>query len=415
MEQGLTDWNQRLAHVLVEASPNALVAVAHDTRVLFWNQGAHDIFGYTREEATGRSLFDLIVPPDRVEEARRGLAETIKSGSASGESVRRRKDGALVYVDVTRQVVRDKSGNVDYIVLSHRDVTPIRSLHESEERYRLVAEHIQDAILLLDLESRVTFTNRRGEELTGYSGSESRNLPLATFLTPEGAIEAARRIDAATSGRDMDPFFETELVRRDGSKIWVEANVTNVLKDGRVVGRMVVASDITARRQAEIAFRKSSQTLQALIDAAPVTIYALDTLAQHLHGPCRQRSARLPQGRRHAPHDGRAHGRVDGLHLRRADPGHRGQGAVRRRAAGPRDRAGAALPGRHHHPRRADHGPVAQGDREAAALRGGHPGRREVGDLHRPQHLPRLLGRRPDRGPRPRTRRGPVPDLTLFA
>ena len=66
--------------------------------------------------------------------------------------------------------------------------------------------------------------------------------------------------------------------------------------------------------------------------------------------------------------------------------------AVGRRAPGPGDRPGAPLRGRHHHPRRADDGPLAEGDREAPALRGRHPGRRQVGDLHRPQHLPRLLG-----------------------
>jgi two-component system cell cycle sensor histidine kinase/response regulator CckA len=151
-----------------------------------------------------------------------------------------------------------------------------RALRESEERYRLVADHIQDAILLLDLEGRLVFTNRRGEELTGYFGSEYRNLPLASILTPEGGAEAARRIDAARSGRDVDPFFETELVRRDGSRIWVEANIANFLKDGQLVGRMAVVRDIGARKRAEVALRKSSQTLQTLIDAAPVTIFALD-------------------------------------------------------------------------------------------------------------------------------------------
>ncbi len=113
-------------------------------------------------------------------------------------------------------------------------------LRESEERYRLVTEHIQDAILLLDLEGRVVFTNRRGEELTGYTEAEYRNRPIASFLTPEGAAEAGARINAAKSGRDVDPFFETELVRRDGSKIWVEANVANVQKDGQLMGRLAV-------------------------------------------------------------------------------------------------------------------------------------------------------------------------------
>jgi PAS domain S-box-containing protein len=151
-----------------------------------------------------------------------------------------------------------------------------RALHESEERYRLVAEHIQDAILLLDLEGRVVFTNRRGEELTGYTEAEYRNRPIASFLTPEGAAEAGARINAAKSGQAVDPFFETELVRRDGSKIWVEANVANVQKDGQLMGRLAVVRDISSRRRAEAALRETSQTLRTLIEASPVAIMSLN-------------------------------------------------------------------------------------------------------------------------------------------
>jgi PAS domain S-box-containing protein len=68
MAAGPVDWHHRLAHVLVEASPDALVAVSGDAQVLFWNQGAEIIFGYSREEAVGHSLFDLIVAPDRLEQ-----------------------------------------------------------------------------------------------------------------------------------------------------------------------------------------------------------------------------------------------------------------------------------------------------------------------------------------------------------
>jgi len=86
------DWHERLARVLVDASPDALVAVSDDAQVLFWSHGAEVIFGYSREEAVGHSLFDLIVSPDRREEERRFLAETIETGSGATESFRPRTD-----------------------------------------------------------------------------------------------------------------------------------------------------------------------------------------------------------------------------------------------------------------------------------------------------------------------------------
>src|SRR3989442_12967502 len=95
------DWHQRLAHALVDVSTDALVAVSDDAQVLFWHQGAETIFGYSREEAVGRSLFDLIASPDRLAEELPGLAGAIPTRRAAPDSVPRRKDGALVQCNLT--------------------------------------------------------------------------------------------------------------------------------------------------------------------------------------------------------------------------------------------------------------------------------------------------------------------------
>jgi PAS domain-containing protein len=62
------------AESLVEESPDALIALSVEGKVLFWNKGAQTIFGYSRDEAIGRTIEDLVVPLDMREEARRKLA-----------------------------------------------------------------------------------------------------------------------------------------------------------------------------------------------------------------------------------------------------------------------------------------------------------------------------------------------------
>ena len=103
----------RLAETLVEASPDALIAMSPAGEILFWNHAAATIFGYTESEAVGHSLFDLIVPADRVEETRKALAATLETGASAFESVRRTKDGSLILVDVAKRAVRDTKGDVD--------------------------------------------------------------------------------------------------------------------------------------------------------------------------------------------------------------------------------------------------------------------------------------------------------------
>src|SRR4051812_47718869 len=90
---------------LVDESPDALIALGFDGRVLFWNRGAAAIFGYAAEEAVGRSLDQLIVPDEDREATRAALARTIAEGSAQLETVRRRRDGTLVHVEVSKRRV----------------------------------------------------------------------------------------------------------------------------------------------------------------------------------------------------------------------------------------------------------------------------------------------------------------------
>src|SRR5579862_8704066 len=86
---------------LVDASRDALIALSFDGRILSWNSGAEALFGYTVQEAVGQAMAHLIVPEERRPEAGRVLAEAVEKGATHGETIRRRKDGTFVHVDVS--------------------------------------------------------------------------------------------------------------------------------------------------------------------------------------------------------------------------------------------------------------------------------------------------------------------------
>src|SRR3954467_442828 len=105
-----------VAELLVAESPDALFALALDGRVLSWNPGAEVIFGYTPAEAIGQLIQELIVPPDRQVEVRQGLID-VRDGPILFESVRRRKDGSLIEVDVSKRLVQ-REGVDPFIAVS---------------------------------------------------------------------------------------------------------------------------------------------------------------------------------------------------------------------------------------------------------------------------------------------------------
>src|SRR5438445_8161025 len=92
------DNERAFVEALVEESPDALIALRVDGSIAFWNRGAEIIFGYTRAEALGNQIADLLVPPHLVDQDREALARALAEGAASFEGKRRRKDGALVDV-----------------------------------------------------------------------------------------------------------------------------------------------------------------------------------------------------------------------------------------------------------------------------------------------------------------------------
>ena len=122
---------------LVDETPDALVAVSPSRIVLAWNRGAQSMFGFTAAEAVGRSLDELIVPSERLREARRFTDEAIGCGSVVYETIRHRKDGTSLCVDVALRAV-ERPDAEPYLAVSKMDVSRMRA----ERRGNLLAKKL---------------------------------------------------------------------------------------------------------------------------------------------------------------------------------------------------------------------------------------------------------------------------------
>src|SRR2546428_1062176 len=170
---------------LLEESADAIIATTPAGDVTFWNKGAEAMFGYTRQEAIGHSLDELIVPADRIEEEKRILHEASVNHVATYESLRRRKDGSLIYVDITSKSVRNAQGNIEFILSNKKDVTHLKVLRDAkliEAKYRDLLESTPDAIVMLNVTGRVVLANSQAEKVFGYQRQELLGQPVEVLL-----------------------------------------------------------------------------------------------------------------------------------------------------------------------------------------------------------------------------------------
>jgi two-component system NtrC family sensor kinase len=124
-----------------------------------------------------------------------------------------------------------------------------RALQESEARYRLIMDAILDAVFLLDVDGRLVYANHSAETMSGYRLAELVGRPAFSFLTPTSAEQMATRLSGALGTGGVAAFVEVELVRKDGALVRLETHETPIVVEGRVVGRLSVARDITERER----------------------------------------------------------------------------------------------------------------------------------------------------------------------
>jgi PAS domain S-box-containing protein len=143
----------------------------------------------------------------------------------------------------------------------------LRALRDSEERYRLIAESMTEALFLLDLDGALAMVNAYGEQLTGFRSDELVGRPVFSVLDRTGAMLVREGLEAVRAGRKVAPQFECQVVRRDGRRTPVEVTCTSIVRSGEVVGRLAVARDISERRQAQAVQALLSSIVESSEDA----------------------------------------------------------------------------------------------------------------------------------------------------
>jgi PAS domain S-box-containing protein len=272
-EEALRESEQRL-QALMDAAPIAISWSDMEGDRKYINRRHHELFGYTLEDIPTKAEFHRRAYPDPAyRETIPSFIDASKQGKelVPYEATITCKNGTQRHVIVSATVV------LNMLLIMFNDITERkqteRELHESEQRLQALMDAAPIAISWAGLEGKIKYCNRKFSELFGYAlediyvVAEWRRL---AYPDPAYRETIPSLVEAHKQGKELAPF-EAVITCKDGSQ-------RHAVVSGAVVANLalLILNDITERKRAEEAVRRSEALLHAVMKTTSDPVYVKD-------------------------------------------------------------------------------------------------------------------------------------------
>jgi two-component system cell cycle sensor histidine kinase/response regulator CckA len=261
---------RRLASI-VACSDDAIIGKTLEGIITSWNAGAERMYGYSANEAIGKSV-SILVPVNRPDEIPEVL-ERLKRGEIVDhfETLRVRKNGEEFHIEITVSPIRDAMERVVGASASCRDISErkrtdieIREERDRAQQYLDIADVI---LLALDLEGRITLLNRKGCSTLGWEERELLGRNWMDTCLPSRTRDVLRRSFHNLLAGDLS-YIENPVVTKAGEERMISWRNAQ-LRDGAgcIIGTLSSGEDITERKRAEQNLLKSEARARTLVES----------------------------------------------------------------------------------------------------------------------------------------------------
>ena len=273
--------------LLMEATDEGIYGIDRRGRCTFVNRSAAEMLGHRPEELLGERMHQLVHHtrndgspyPEKECPIYRAFEEN--RGTRVDSELLWRRDGTPIPVEYSSYpVVRD--GVVEGAIVTFIDITERRraeeKLKESEERFRLLAENAKDIIYRYRLKPAPGFeyVSPSATDLTGYTPEEH-------YADPELGLKLVHPDDThileafLRSPESADRVLTLRWISKDGRVLWTEQQITLFYDDqGELAAIEGIGRNITERKEAEEALRRSEERFRSLVQNAADIIVILE-------------------------------------------------------------------------------------------------------------------------------------------
>jgi|GEM_PF-4042215 len=263
-EEALRESEERF-RVLAESLPEGIIAIDSKGAIVFWNTGAQNLFGYTKEEVLGKPSTMLL--PERYQLAEQESLRALQQPGLPGFNGRilhgfgRRKDGTEFADEISSGPWPTRQGL--YYVAIIRDITERlkaeQALRDSEQRFKELADALPQTVFELNLEGMITFVNRTALDTFGHNQTDiDKGMHALHMIVPEQRITVRENIEKVFAGERLGGQ-EYIALRKDGTTFPCIIHASPILADGKPQGLRGLLIDITLRKELEEEMNKSKR------------------------------------------------------------------------------------------------------------------------------------------------------------
>jgi len=267
----------------IETTPNVSVQWYDEQgRVVFWNQASERVFGWTSEEALGRTPGQLFHDLAGEEEFFKVIHDIKSTGDSVGpvEFPFHRKDQSRGICISTMFSIPSPEGGL-YFVCMDVDITERKeveaALRESREQFADLVNNIDGIVWEAEVDSmQMTFVSDQAQRILGYPLNDwlSSKTFWADHIHPDDR-EFATTYCTAQTGQGKSHDFEYRMIAADGRVVWLRDLVVITAKPGKPANLRGIMVDITKRKVAEHALQESEAHFKALFENAPDAVFLI--------------------------------------------------------------------------------------------------------------------------------------------